>query len=452
MVSPAGNPPCQSAWQFDSVFTGTVEEIDDPGLPIVPRGAAPPAPGQFPQRKVRFRIAEVFRGTDPSEREIVIETGLGGGDCGYNFQRGRDYIVYASKRPGGALSTGICSPTRLSEDAAADLKYLRGLAQARPTTEIRVTAYDVYGTWRFGAGRAPEPPGLTGVTITIDGPDVHQSSMTDAAGRHVFTELPPGEYRVNASLEGYTTSPGIPAVKAPSKGCAEVPLPLRLDRVVSGRVLTKDGQPASGVVVEAVPTRPRNQNDLPTPVDSATVDAEGRYELRNLRAGEYYLGISLGRTPTLERPYTRWFHPGTENPAAATIVNVADKPEVQRFDLTLPDPQHDRTIRGAVYWPDGRPAKGVNILLEDPRWPWQTFTVAAVTDDMGRFVTHALDGTSYNLHAAMPGRDPVSAVPAPIAPGGDPLDLQLIITQKGYSPMDAARRGLEEWRKGNGLR
>jgi hypothetical protein len=93
----------------------------------------------------------------------------------------------------------------------------------------------------------------------------------------------------------------------------------------------------------------------------------------------------------------------------------------------------------------------VNILLEDPRWSWQTSTVAAMTDNQGRFVVHALDGTRYRLHAAVPGKDPVSADPAPIVPGADALDLRLILSRKGYSPMEAVKRGLEDWRKGLGL-
>src|SRR5258708_39775387 len=94
------NPPCQSGWRPDAVFTGTVTEITDPERPI-----APPVPPTFPlpflQRKVPIKITEVLVGLDANQQEVVIETGLGGGDCGYGFRRGMDYIVYASKKPGG---------------------------------------------------------------------------------------------------------------------------------------------------------------------------------------------------------------------------------------------------------------------------------------------------------------------------------------------------------------
>jgi hypothetical protein len=450
--SSTGTPPCQSAWQYDAVFTGMVAEITDPGPSVAPPGAAAASPIAFPQRRVRIRITEALAGLDPKQQEIVIETGLGGGDCGYGFRRGLDYIVYASKKPGGAFSTIICAPTRLVEDAADDLKYFHQLAILSPAAEIRITAFDIHGSWGSqGGGR--QMPVLAGARVTIDGAGVHESSTTDAAGRHVFSGLPPGGYRVDASLEGYATAMGLRPVQLHAKGCAEVGLPLQLDRHVSGRILTRDGLPAAGVTVEAVPTRPRHENDLPFAADSSTTDADGRYELRSLTTGDYYLGISLGRSPTLQNPYTRWFYPGTEDPAAAGILHVSDKAEVLRFDLTLPLPQHDRVIQGVVFWPDGRLAEGANISLEDPRWTWQAFTnVAANTDKQGRFTMHVLDGTGYRIHAAAFANGPVSAEPVRIDPGGNPLDLKLVLTRKGYTPRNGIDKGLDDWRQGLGLR
>jgi hypothetical protein len=211
---------------------------------------------------VRFRIAEALSGIDPEQPEIVIETGLGGGDCGYHFQRGLTYIVYAFKQPSGGFSTGICSPTRLAEDAADDLKYFHSLAQASPTAEIRVTVFDVHGKWQ-----GQELPALAGAAITIDGPGGRRAAAADTAGRHIFTGLPDGQYKVAGSLEGYITGYPLQAVQVHSKGCAEVLLGLQLDRTVSGHILTMEGVPAPGVLVEAVPLRPRHENEchsLPT--------------------------------------------------------------------------------------------------------------------------------------------------------------------------------------------
>jgi hypothetical protein len=295
---------------------------------------------------------------------------------------------------------------------------------------------------------------LAGARVTIDGPGVHESSTTDAAGRHVFSGLQPGEYTIGGSLEGYVSAGNLRPVKVHSKGCAEATLGLQLDRTVSGLVLGKDGQPAVGVMVEAVPTKPRYDNDLPSAADSSTTDGNGRYELRRLATGDYYLGVSLSRTPTVESPYTRWFYPGTEDPAAAGIVHLSDRPEALRFDLTLPEPQHDRVITGTVFWPDGRFAEGIRISLEDPRWPWLTGNVSTATDKQGRFTVHVLDGTRYRIHATVfANGGPVSAEPLPVDPTAKAPELKLVLMRKGYSPSDGFKnKALDDWRKGLGLR
>ena len=263
----------------------------------------------------------------------------------------------------------------------------------------------------------------------------------------------PACQRVNTgwtgSLDGYNIPGPMRSVKVHAKGCATVALPLQLDRTVMGRIVDKSGLPAVGVTVEAVPTRPRYENELPMAMDTAVTDANGGYELRRLGGGDYYLGVSLTLPVKLQNPYTRWFYPGLEDPAGAGIVHVSDKPEVLRFDLTLPERQHERTIQGTVLWPDGRPAAGAHVTLEDPRWAWQT---PVVVDKDGHFTMPALDGTRYSLHAATFAGEPVFSEPLLIAPGGDALDLKLVLTRKGYPPRAAAGRESMDWRKGAGPR
>ena len=64
-------------------------------------------------------------------------TGMGGGDCGYPFERGKDYVVYARGKE-GALVAGICSLTGLATNSRSGLAILRnGMLSAFGTsTEI----------------------------------------------------------------------------------------------------------------------------------------------------------------------------------------------------------------------------------------------------------------------------------------------------------------------------
>jgi 5-hydroxyisourate hydrolase-like protein (transthyretin family) len=376
-------------WQYEAVFAGVVTDIVDPALTAYGYG----------RKHVMLNITEAFTGLEREAKQITIQTGLGGGDCGYTFERGTEYLIYAYRRRDRGLETGICSPTRPVADASEDLKYLRNLRVRAISGEVRITAVDVHK----GSGRRTAHAGdfvrLSGAKVSIEGQNIRLSAETESNGSCVFGGLPPGEYKIGVALEGYSLNSPVPRVKLHAKGCAEVGLPLQLDRVVTGMVVTREGLPAAGVRIEAIPVHPRHANDLPSAADRDTTDANGRYELRHLQAGEYYLGTSLGHTPTKENPYTRWFYPGTEDPGAAVRVHIYDKPERQRFDLTLPHAQKRRVIAGVVIWPDGRPAADVQIMLEDPRWPWQVSNVSATTDSAGRFAVAALDGTKYRIHA-----------------------------------------------------
>ena len=72
-----------------------------------------------------FAVSEAWKGTESAR--VVVRTGRGGGDCGYGFATGMDYLVYAtdadnSPLTSNDLATGICTRTtpllRANEDLA----------------------------------------------------------------------------------------------------------------------------------------------------------------------------------------------------------------------------------------------------------------------------------------------------------------------------------------------
>jgi hypothetical protein len=195
-----------------------------------------------------------------------------------------------------------------------------------------------------------------------------------------------------------------------------------------------------------------DDNELPHAVELAETDSFGEYKFRSLTAGDYYVGVSLSRSPRPEAPYTRWFYRGTEDPASAILVHIADRAGVQTIDLTLPPRQNARTIQGLVLWPDGVPASNVQITLEDPRWPWDISNVVAVTDSNGRFTASALDGTRYRAHAMVRrAAEAFTGDPVDVEPGSAPATVRLVLSRKGF--LKAQDDGaLKDWRNGQGLR
>jgi hypothetical protein len=79
---------------------------------------------------VRLKVAKSWKGSTHGEVRVV--TGRGGGDCGYRFEVGESYLVYAHGSGAGGLSTNICRRTARLSEAAKDLQALgKGKGAAR---------------------------------------------------------------------------------------------------------------------------------------------------------------------------------------------------------------------------------------------------------------------------------------------------------------------------------
>ena len=68
---------------------------------------------------VKFKVEKAWK--NRSGAEIIIQTGQGGGSCGFHFEVGKKYLVYADDDDESALSTSICQRTSGSN---ADARYL----------------------------------------------------------------------------------------------------------------------------------------------------------------------------------------------------------------------------------------------------------------------------------------------------------------------------------------
>jgi len=92
----------------------------------------------YMRKSVKFEVNKVWKGR--SESLIVIYTGIGGGDCGYAFVEGKEYLVYANSTTMydnvKELTTISCDRTALISQAQEDLSIL-GEGEA-PTIKIQM--------------------------------------------------------------------------------------------------------------------------------------------------------------------------------------------------------------------------------------------------------------------------------------------------------------------------
>ncbi|WOV88525.1 hypothetical protein QWT69_05265 [Sporosarcina oncorhynchi] len=107
-------PPEQALNDATAVFSGEVIDISDNVKVINGYG-----------KTIRFKVDESWKGIDNGE--VAINTGHGGGDCGFQFEVGQSYLVYAVKSDMYApntLSTTICNRTVQLANANDDLTAL----------------------------------------------------------------------------------------------------------------------------------------------------------------------------------------------------------------------------------------------------------------------------------------------------------------------------------------
>lgn len=110
-VPPA--PPEQVLARADAVFAGTILDVDTFALPLLDRSTVPV--------RVTIEVNKVWKG-GVSER-VVIRTARDEAACGYNFNVGDDYLVYAHPSEYG-LVTGLCERTTELGTASEDLAVL----------------------------------------------------------------------------------------------------------------------------------------------------------------------------------------------------------------------------------------------------------------------------------------------------------------------------------------
>ncbi len=105
----------------EAVFIGTVVGSAEVLEAVSLSEGLDEEPVMAPRRVVRIRLLGMWKGT---EEEIVeIRTGLSTADCGFPFETGQTYLVFATDDE-GSLTTGSCSRTALIEHAMDDLLIL----------------------------------------------------------------------------------------------------------------------------------------------------------------------------------------------------------------------------------------------------------------------------------------------------------------------------------------
>ncbi|QOY89006.1 hypothetical protein [Paludibaculum fermentans] len=407
--------PCAAAAGADAVFTGTVISISSPTQ------EARRLTGKFPEKPmpgylVRLRVGSVLHGVPAGQEEMEIGTD-DARSCGFGFEVGQAYVVYASRIAAGWLQTGRCSGTRSIDEAAKDLAFFRERAGLPSSGSLRV---------HTNAEGARQKGPLT-IALEHDGSRAFKAKP-NRQGEFFFPSLPAGSYTLHYEQDG--DMEGDPRVQVRPNGCMETYFH-RAPRM-TGRLRLRSGEPAAHVEVGAV-----DGQDL-TIVTTMT-DEQGRFALRAMEGDPHYLGVNLVDAATGRAPYPRWFHPGTSDRAAATKISFAGERESRYFELTLPDRLPERTVEVVVLNADGTPNASATVRIVTARGD-------EVANTRGRgspFLVSLLAGTRYRVLGTTSGLDglsPTAADPVEIEAGTEPVHLTLRLPWRSGSPTEDQQR------------
>jgi hypothetical protein len=379
-------PACQNYFQVAAVFVGTVESIT----------SAPDQDPPYGKLRIEFAVAETFRGTLSSKATAFTATS--GAACGYQFKVGERYLVYAhGAKEGARLDVSICSRTRLLSQAADDVQYLRSVSKSTPGGRV----YGSITHWeRDLATRTPRDYGpVPDVLVTLRGP-LNTQVATDEHGRFEAAGLPPGRYEITAVPPPQFSTQHLQRTieLRDARACFVADFGVQYDGRIRGSVKTSDGQPAAGaridvMAIELVGT----SGNIETM--RVIADAGGAFEIAEVPPGQYVVGVDLIRRINAELVFPMTFHPGTADPALATVVRVGNGTRHELEPLTVQPPRRVLRLTGQITFEDGTPVSRASISLQDGAATWRQVAYGINTEFDGSFSFLVHEGLSYVVNA-----------------------------------------------------
>jgi hypothetical protein len=316
-VSPAAScscmrigPACESALKADAVFIGKV--YWSWWAPTWGDGV------RLDFRHVKIKILERFVGDYSGW--VTLETGMGGGDCGFSFSWGENYLIYAYKDRDGSLQTSICSRTKKASDANADLEYLRAIRDL-PTNGWVYGAIEQYTDQLFYTHLHTHP--LPEITVHLKGGEgfATRNVASGSSGEYTFPNVPPGRYAISADLPKSLTPYRDIAATVPAKGCVEVNVRTEFNGRLAGRVADKAGVPVHGVKVDAFSAA--GVSAVAHGFSSGTTTQDGTFEIGPLPPDAYIIGVNINEY-SFDPKTPKTYYPGTPDLQQAKHIRVGE--------------------------------------------------------------------------------------------------------------------------------
>jgi hypothetical protein len=376
-------PPgkCPGLQSDDVVFLGTVTEIaavasdsaaippssSDVNAPNDPNAAAAAADasaqGNTSITRYHFHIDERFAG--PDSPDIDVFSGGDDGDCGYNFKKGDQYIVYTQQETEGRLFATICNGTRRAADGRALLPQLRAMRNHDRVASV------------FGLLHRADPPllaptddpddPLPKIKLKLRSKDDRFATSTGPDGVYSFYDVHAGEYQYTADLPARfeftqkTLKGGLPPFRIPNGACFEYNVSALPTGKIHGGVLGPDGKPLQLASVELYRA---DRYDDAKPGLWGFQGENGKFEFDHIGPGEYILVFNRMNRQDPNSPFPRSFYPGVTEQSEAKFIRMKDGQQLLNANIKLREGFPTRKLKVQLKWKDGRPLGEVTVKAQ----------------------------------------------------------------------------------------
>jgi Carboxypeptidase regulatory-like domain len=161
--------------------------------------------------RVHFQAKAVYKqGDDDDEKDPpkFFDVWTAAGDCGYDFQLGETYLVYANNEEGADyFFTSSCMRTKRLSDAGDDLAYLY-FYKNQPEASSRLEGFatsDRQSQLVMDPTHEPAAIGspVSGVILQLQSDRFTHYAEPDSGGRFLFDGLPTGTYQLSVFAAGF---------------------------------------------------------------------------------------------------------------------------------------------------------------------------------------------------------------------------------------------------------
>jgi hypothetical protein len=379
---PSGSP-CSIVGGAAVVFVGTPVAVVD----------AATQNGE-PSVRVRFRIDEAIQNIDLKTVDVLTASDTAA--CGFPFETGRKYLVYASGSA-GVYSVSLCSRTGLLDARRNDLELLREAAAGSVRPRLFGTIYRLQLQLDGFYLHYDTAGGIADVPVRLADGDRRRETRTDANGDFSIRDVSPGPHVVQPQLPGRyaplferentvtvdtcSGEAGIGVATIPLRGTVQAANGEALVPRVMLRIAQLDS--SGGVTFE--------RSTL------AFAEADGSWKVPGLPSGRYVLGVSTFDPPSPRTPYPTTWYPDVPRPNAARVFDVTDEGTIA-VEFRLPARIPETRFHGRTVAPDGAPLANVALSLYDSDADNTRGSVGySNSDNEGRFTITGLSGRRYRI-------------------------------------------------------